>query len=209
MIMDLHNQLARSSVTWSARPTPATVLKILHVPFKKIKGKTFWSANEQDLEYVYHDFIKAIPQALKNTHPDRIGGEHDAFIELKRHIDALKRSFNRHGIGNIDPVITALRRQDDHCCEDRRKIITCITDSTPVSQITDMIIAGARYNAIARTTGVTFHVVECIAKSCSRTPKRCLCGKQHGHVGKCQKRPRSDSGKSRSLLDSRSPQPTS
>jgi hypothetical protein len=74
-----------------------SVLKELKVPCK-IK-KPFFIENEDRLEYIYYDFEKAARKALAKAHPD-IGGDTENFQNLNEHIQMVRRSFGRNGIGS-------------------------------------------------------------------------------------------------------------
>lgn len=87
------------------------VLKALGISFKSTTGRSFWLANEAELEYLYHDFCEESRKALKSLHPDR-GGDGYEFGEFAKVVAQIKKTFWKKGIGK-DISLFVAREQEE------------------------------------------------------------------------------------------------
>jgi hypothetical protein len=87
------------------------LLESLGIEFKYIKGKSFWEANLDRLEYIYDDFCKRSRSVLVELHPDK-GGDGHEFGKFAKLIAQVKKLFWKKGIGKDMTFFRALEKQE-------------------------------------------------------------------------------------------------
>lgn len=85
------------------------VLTLLGVPHKT--NKDFWIVNEQQLEYIYNDFIRESKKLKCRLHPQN-GGDPEVFMRFNSLCVMAANSFRTHGIGPRSAINAVFERED-------------------------------------------------------------------------------------------------
>jgi len=72
------------------------MLKLLKIPFNN--RWDFWTNNQDELEYIYNDFIRESKKIKCLLHPDN-GGDTETFTRFNGFCQKFANTFHNHGIG--------------------------------------------------------------------------------------------------------------
>jgi hypothetical protein len=150
------------------RESPSILFEELRIPFKKARRKTFWLANEAELEYLYHDFMTAVKGRLRELHPDVNPGRSADFIDFKRRSDAVLGTFHRKGVGGVCALVKAIRHEERNPLKpgkrwSRKKLAkdsnTRFYNKTPCEEIVRMLDEGKPPQFIMKALNTTWKTV--------------------------------------------------
>lgn len=86
------------------------LLDNLGVDARRVRGKSFWEANEFELDWIYAEFCRAARSRCSELHPDH-GGDGYEFGSFRAASQRLKLAFEKRGFGRDMTLHRALEAQ--------------------------------------------------------------------------------------------------
>ena len=88
------------------------LLTYLGIPFVVSRRRSFWFANEDRLEYLFHDLQQRSRAVLAELHPDR-GGDPAGFRRFQDSLTHVRKAFYRKGVGLANQLLIEAERQQE------------------------------------------------------------------------------------------------